>query len=194
MKGFFIAALAALLLAPISPARGQAGDGDDIWRHQINKDTAGNWSVQPDRPRPAFVDSEGVPGGVAMRVRVRRQGVNPWDVQVSSPIAGAINRGDVILLMFYARAEVAAEGGSTLPAHVQLAAAPYTTVINSNEGVTGEWAQHCAFATAQQDIAAGQANVVVHLASAEQTIDLGPVLVFNFGAGFDQSKLPNCEG
>jgi hypothetical protein len=192
MKKLLIAAFAAAVLASVATARAQ--DGDDIWAHQINKDTAGNWSVMPDRPRPAFVQSADAPGGTAMRVRVRHAGANPWDVQASSPIAGAINKGDVILLLFYARAEVPAPGGSVLPARIQLSAAPYTAVLQSNETLTGEWAQHCAIAVASDDLAAGAANVSVHLATAEQTIDFGPVFVLNLGPNFDRSKLPNCDG
>jgi hypothetical protein len=34
----------------------------------------------------------------------------------------------------------------------------------------------------------------VHLATATQVVDLGPVFVFNFGPGFDRTKLKGCDG
>ena len=34
----------------------------------------------------------------------------------------------------------------------------------------------------------------IHLATAKQVIDLGPVLVFNFGKGYDTKKLAFCDG
>lgn len=196
MKSHVIAALAATVIAFTSAALAQQAQpdagGDDIWSHQINTATAGTWNLQPNRPRPAFVNEEGVPGGTAMRVRVTAKGANPWDVQVSSPIAGAIKRGDVILLMYYARAETPAEGGSVLPTRIQTNAAPYTAVLESQEHLTGAWAQHCAIAVAATDNAAGSTNVSVHLATAAQTVDFGPVFVLNLGPGYDQSRLPNC--
>jgi hypothetical protein len=38
--------------------------------------------------------------------------VNPRDVQASSPLAGAIDAGDIIMLNYFARADEPAEGGS----------------------------------------------------------------------------------
>ncbi len=119
---------------------------------------------------------------------------NPWDVQASSPVAGAINEGDLVMLMYYARAEEAAEGGSKLTARIQLNSPPWTSVLESTAPITAEWKSYCAFRVATASIAEKKSNVSIHLATAQQVIDLGPVLVFNFGKGFDQSKLSFCAG
>ena len=198
MKKYVFAALAAAVVALTAPALAQqaaGGGGGDLWSHQINTATAGTWNLQPNRPRPTFVTDPNVPGGggSALRVRVTAKGANPWDMQVSSPIAGAIKRGDVVLFMYYARAETPAEGGSVLPTRIQINAAPYTAVLESTEHVTGAWAQHCAYATAAADFAASSTNISVHLATAPQVIDFGPVFVFDLGPNFDTSTLPNCN-
>jgi hypothetical protein len=39
-----------------------------------------------------------------------------------------------------------------------------------------------------------KSNVSVHLATAKQVIDLGPVMVFNFGKGYNTKKLADCDG
>ena len=77
---------------------------DDIWSKTINNDSNGTWNILPDKPKPKYFEVKGIPGEHAFRIKASK-GVNPWDVQASSPIQGAINEGDVIMLMYYARAE-----------------------------------------------------------------------------------------
>jgi hypothetical protein len=76
---------------------------EDIWSKTINNDENGNWYVTPDKPKPKYFEVKEIPGGHAFRVKANK-GANPWDVQASSPVNGAINEGDVIMLMYYARA------------------------------------------------------------------------------------------
>lgn len=181
--------LAACALLPAAPALSQR---DPIWDHAINNDTNGVWNVQPERPRPRDVEAPDYLGGAALRVQAR-QGANPWTTQARSPIQGAINQGDVVMLMFYARAEVPAEGGSSLPVMIQLGGAPYTTVLAHTQPIDGEWKQYCVNGVASSSINAGDGIVGIHLATATQTVDLGPVFVFNFGPNYDRSSLPTCQ-
>ncbi len=168
---------------------------DDLQSRMINADTNGSWFFIPDKPKPKHfkVDETQVPGGYAFRVKAHK-GANPWDVQASSPVAGAINEGDVIMLMYYARAEKPAEGGSKITARIQLGAPPWSSVLETTAGISQEWKSYCAFRVATASIAEKKSSVSIHLATAEQIIDLGPVLVFNFGKGYDQAKLRFCEG
>ena len=165
----------------------------DIWSKTINNDTNGVWHVQPDRPKPKDVKAPGIPGDMALRVKARRS-ANPWDVQAASPVGGAVNTGDVVMVMAYLRAELPAEGGSRLSLRVQLADAPYTSAMDFTAPISSEWKSYCAHRVATADMPAGKSNVNVHLANAEQVIDLGPVFVFNFGPGFDRKKLNGCDG
>ena len=134
-----------------------------------------------------------MPGEYAFRIKVTK-GVNPWDMQASSPIAGAIQEGDVIMLHYFARAEVPAEGGSSLTARIQLAGPPYGSVLEMTSKISGEWKSYCAFRVASASIGENNSSVSIHLATAPQVIDLGPVLVFNFGKGYDTKKLAFCDG
>jgi hypothetical protein len=166
---------------------------EDIWTRTINNDSNGTWNIQPEKPRPKYIEAKGVPGEHAFRVKAAK-GRNPWDVQASSPIAGAIKEGDVIMLMYYARAAEPAEGGSSLSARVQLNAEPYTSVLDMTSPISGEWQSYCAHRVASGSIDAKKGNVSIHLANATQVIELGPVFVFNFGAGYDRGKLKGCDG
>jgi hypothetical protein len=184
-----IALLAGLVLATVAPA------ADDIWTKTINNDSNGYWNVQPERPKAKYVAVEPagtLPGDHAYRIKATK-GNNPWDVQASSPIAGAINQGDVIMLMYYARAAEPAEGGSKLTARIQLSAEPYTSVMDMTSSITTEWKQHCAHRVASSSIAGDKGNVSIHLATAKQVIELGPVFVFNFGKDYDRKSLKGCD-
>ena len=184
--------LAAALIATAVVSSAPAADFD-IWSKTINNDTNGVWHVQPDKPKPKDVKAPGIPGEMALRVKSRR-GTNPWDVQATSPIGGAIAAGDVVMVMAYLRAEQPAEGGSTLALRVQLAGAPYTSTMDFTAPISTEWKSYCAHRVATTEMPAGKSNVNLHLATAEQVIDLGPVFVFNLGPGFDRTKLKGCDG
>lgn len=165
----------------------------DIWTKTINNESNGIWNVQPDKPKPKVIKGKVGPGEHAFRIKAHK-GANPWDVQASSPVQGAINEGDVVMLMYYARAEVPAEGGSSLTARVQLAGAPYTSTMDFTTAIDGEWKNYCAHRVATASLPEKKGSVSVHLATADQVIELGPVFVFNFGPGFDRKNLKGCDG
>jgi len=183
---FWAYLLAGIALASVAVAE------EDLASYMINRETNGSWYFQPDRPKAKLIKAD-VPGGQAFRVKATK-GINPWDMQASSPIAGAIKEGDVILVNYYARAEVPAEGGSSLTLRIQLAGPPYSSVLDTTSKITGEWKTYCAFRVATAGIEEKKSNVSIHLATAQQVIDLGPVLVFNFGKGYDTKKLNFCSG
>jgi hypothetical protein len=180
-------ALAGLVFGSLAMAE------EDIASRMINKDTNGTWYILPDKPKAKHFRAPEVPGEFAFRVKAHK-GKNPWDVQATSPVAGAINEGDIIMLNYYARAEEPAEGGSTLTAQIQLAGPPYGAVMQMSSKISGEWKSYCGFRVASASIPEKKSNVTIHLATAQQVIDLGPVLVFNFGKDYDKSKLAFCDG
>jgi hypothetical protein len=165
----------------------------DIWTKTINNDSNGVWNVQPDKPKAKYFEVKGIPGERAFRIKASK-GVNPWDVQASSPVQGAIDEGDVVMLVYYARAAEPAEGGSSLTARVQLAGAPYTSTLDFSTPITGEWKSYCAHRVATTTLPEKKGSVSIHLATAKQVIELGPVFVFNFGKGYDRKALEDCDG
>ena len=166
---------------------------EDIWSKTINNDTNGVWTVQPEKPKAKVIKVDDERIQHAFRIKATK-GTNPWDLQASSPVQGAINQGDVIMLMYYARAAEPAEGGSSLAARVQLSAAPYTPVLEMTSAITTEWTNYCAHRVASGSVPAKGGNVSIHLATANQVIELGPVFVFNFGKDYNEKKLKGCDG
>jgi hypothetical protein len=186
--------LSGLVTLGLAMAASMAGAEDvDIWTKTINNDSNGTWNVQPDKPKAKVIEVKGIPGEHAFRIKANK-GANPWDVQASSPVQGAINEGDVLMLMYYARAEVPAEGGSSLTARVQLAGAPYTATMDFTTAISTEWKSYCAHRVATASLPEKKGSVSIHLATAQQVIELGPVFVFNFGPGYDRKSLKGCDG
>jgi hypothetical protein len=181
-----LATLALLLAAPAGVIAQES-----MWSRVVNMDTAGDWTVMPERPRPQVVESGGQPFPQALRVRAT-QLANQWDKQATSPTGGDIAQGDTVMVMVLARAEQPAEGGSRLPARLQLTSAPYTGLIDVTFNITGEWKAYCMSGVAQQAFPESGSNVALHLATANHTLDIGPVFVFNFGQNYELSRLPPC--
>jgi hypothetical protein len=182
----------AYLLAGLALAATAIAE-EDLGQYLINKDTNGTWFVLPDKPKAKYIKAD-VAGGGAFRIRAEK-GRNPWDVQASSPIAGTIHAGDVILLNYFARAEEPAEGGSALTARIQLAGPPYSSILEMTSKISGEWQNYCAFRVVTSGIDEKKGTVSIHLATAKQVIDLGPVFVFDLGPNYDKTKLAgSCDG
>jgi hypothetical protein len=129
-------------------------------------------------------DDANVQGGKALRVVVRGKGANPWDVAVETPITKPVKAGDQLLFAFWARLEKG-EGGATaatLPYNaVQLSAAPYTGLFTGSAEIGPEWKMVEVRGKADADRAAGTLKATIHLATAAQTVDFGPIFVVNLG-------------
>lgn len=171
-----------------------ADDDSDLVNKLINEPSVTAWSVGGVNNPPKPFDDAGVQGGRAIRVAVSGKGANVWDVAARMPIKKPIAKGDTVLLAFWARAEVPAEGQKTaiLPGiRLEQTSAPYGAFAQDSTQVDGTWTMVYASGIADQDYAKGTLEVAVHLAAARQTVDLGPALVFDFGQNYDQSKLPH---
>ena len=66
---------------------------------------------------------------------------------------------------------------------VQLASAPYTALFNGPVTIGPEWKLHEVKGKADKDYAGGTLNASLHLATAKQVVDLGPIFVLNMGGG-----------
>ena len=92
-----------LLVVAAAPAGVAVAEDFDIWTKTINNESNGAWYIQPEKPKAKYFEVKGIPGEHAFRIKANKS-ANPWDVQASSPVQGAINEGDVIMLVYYARA------------------------------------------------------------------------------------------
>ena len=133
---------------------------------------------------PKTRDDPDVQGGTALRIAVKGKGANPWDVAVQTAIEKPVKAGDELLFAFWARLEKGADGATsaTLPYNaVQLSAAPYSSLFVAPVTIGPEWKLHEVKGKADKDWAAGTLNATIHLATAQQTVDLGPIFVVDLG-------------
>ncbi|HEY0413356.1 MAG TPA: hypothetical protein VGD66_09450 [Allosphingosinicella sp.] len=183
MKGrLLIVALAAALAAPAG-LRAEAG-ADDILDKVINVPPPSAWRIDGLRDRPKVRTDSSVQGGKALRVEIPGKGADPWAVSAANPVEKPVKAGDKLILAFWARLEIGEDGAAaaTLPHNgVQLAAAPYTAVFAGPVTIGPEWKMYEVRGKADRDYAGGQLNVVLHLATAKQVIDLGPVFLLDMG-------------
>jgi hypothetical protein len=125
-----------------------------------------------------------VMGGKAIRVQVPGKGKNPWDISLSSPVKKPVKAGDTLLLVFPARLEKGENGATTatLPWNaVSLTSPPWSGIVGSPAEIGPEWKIVEIKGKADKDYAAGSLSVGIQLATAKQTVDLGPVVVLDLG-------------
>ena len=189
------AAAVAPALAQDTPAPAAASgaprQGGSMLDKAVNNIHVNSWSVYGAGQTHQIITST-VQGGHAMRVDVTAAGGNTWDVGAGSVSTKPVQSGDVLLLAVWMRTERAPTGSDTGTAIIRLQgnAEPYPDVVSAPVRPTGEWKLHFANAVADRDWAPGALGATVQLAGASQTIDLGPVFIFNLGRDYDRSTLP----
>ncbi|MBO9518320.1 MAG: hypothetical protein J7493_09655 [Porphyrobacter sp.] len=166
----------ALALYVLGPATAQ----DDLASRIIND--PGNPQVMGAAAK--LREDPAVQGGQALRVTVRRKGANPWDATVQTTIDKPVKAGDSLVFAFWARLEKGENGATetVLPYNgVQMSTAPYTAQFVQPATIGPEWKMFEVKGKAASDQAAGTLNATIHLATAAQTVDLGPLIVVNMG-------------
>lgn len=171
---------AGLVLASAGAIPAFAQSATDLASKIIND--AGAPSVNGAKAR--LVNDAGVQGGKALQVIVVKKGDHDWDSTVETAIKKPIKAGDHLILAFQAKL-VSIDGGgttATLPYNaIQLNGAPYTTVLSGGATVGPNWELHKIEGTAAKDFPASDIKSTIQLGNAKQTIDFGPIMVFDFG-------------
>lgn len=178
-----IACLGLMLAASAAPAQPPAA-ADDIASRIISTPAPGAFRLDGALARGAVRRDPAVQGGRALRIQVPGRSEEPWSIAVAVPITGAVRAGDTLVLAFWARLERGENGAGSaqLPYNaVQMSGAPYTPVFTGAATIGPEWRMHEIRGRANRDYAAGELNVAIHLATARQTVDIGPVFVLNMG-------------
>ena len=134
--------------------------------------------------RGSLVADPKVMGGKALRIQVPAKGKNAWDISVASAIKKPLKAGDRLLLVFPARLEKGENGATatTLPWNaVSLTSPPWSGVIGGPADIGPDWKTIEINGKADKDYAAGAMAVGIQLATARQTIELGPIVVLDLG-------------
>ena len=165
----------------------------DVMDRAINSHPgADQWSIYGNGQAHSLVKDDGVPGGYAFTVNVAAAGGNPWDVESGVVNDKPIHKDDVILMAFWARVVTPPPGADTIHvvARAQQVTSPYTEIGSADLTLSSGWKLYYAAGTATMDYDKSQAGAGLQLATAQQTVALGPVFMLDFGPGYDLAKLP----
>jgi hypothetical protein len=164
---------AALLIAAPAVALAQS----DVAKQIVNDPGAPDVSGA----KATLVDDAKVEGGKALRVAVPKKGANPWDSSVGGAIKMPIAKGDHLVLHFAARLERGENGSTaTLPYNaIQLAGAPYSTVMQGSAEIGPEWKVFNIEGTSDGSYGPNELKVTIQLATAKQIVDFGPIVVLD---------------
>ena len=127
-----------------------------------------------------------LPGGKAMRLQIPRKGQNAWDISVNSALKKPVKAGDTLLLVFQAKL-VQGENGvttTTLPWNSNsLTGPPWSGVVGGPTDIGPDWKMVEIKGKSDKNYAPGALAAGIQLATAKQTVDLGPIIVLDLGQG-----------
>lgn len=176
-----IVALCLSAVAPSAFAQAQPQQ-PDISKQIINAPTPETFTVYGLAAKPAVVKDKNVQGGRALRVPITAASDQPWSVGLISSITQPVKKGDKLVIVVWARAEKLPEGASSAKIatiQVGLAKEPYSAVFRGEGEAGSEWKMLHVVGTADRDYAVGDISVSLHLATAKQVLDIGPVLLLD---------------
>jgi hypothetical protein len=180
-RAFAALVLAAPLALLSTPAAGQQEDPLD---KVINNPLPANFRVDGLRDKPKVRSDPNVQWNKALRVEVPGKAPNAWAIAVAVPIKKAVKAGDKLVLAFWARLEKGENGATstTLPYNaVQMGSAPYTALFSGPITIDSTWKLQQVEGRAAADYPADTLNATIHLATAKQVVDIGPVFVLDMG-------------
>lgn len=126
----------------------------------------------------------GIPGGVATRLEIAAPGAARHEAGINIPIDEAIRADDGLIVAFTARTVAARtpDGRAVLGIRVQRNAAPYPGFGDNEVRVGPNWQLLQLRTRADIDIEKGAGGVALHLAGAEQTLEIGSVYILSTAA------------
>jgi len=154
------ALLLIVLLTSSLPARAQDAAALEV----------GRWRIYGTATR--FAQDRAVPGEGVLHVAALAAPGEDWTSAASVPIAAALNAGNRINGIFWARADRPTQ----VPVTLQAGAAPYAAFASMRVALTSAWQRFVITGTAPSNLAAGSQLLSVQLGKATADISLGPVL------------------
>ena len=141
--------------------------------------------------RTRRVDATSIPGQSAFEIAVRQARANDWEVALVTPLGNSIQRGDVVLMAFWARAAAYNEENGTAQTFVRLARnkEPYDHIISQKINVTDEWRLYFLKSRAPIGMKQNDLEVSFQVGKQTQTLQFGQFYVTNSGPDGDYSSL-----
>jgi hypothetical protein len=144
-----------------------------------------NWDVSGAGESHERIQACGVPGDTAYRFTVAAAGAHPYDVVATVTIGAPIKRGESFMIGLVGRTlkSAAADGKGVVTLRVQRNTPDYPGFGDTTLAYGPAWQLQRFMVEADQDIPPGTAALVLQLAGAGQTLDLGRAYVIRTPAG-----------
>ncbi len=149
--------------------------------------------AQPsDAAVASTVDVPSMPFRTARRVSTRRVLPQPWQVQLAGSNTAALRKGDVLLAAFWARATGPKPDGQlpTLWASMRETASSWRTIAAVYRPLSTAWQEVLLPCRIDADYAPNGLALTFLLGGEEQEMEVGGVVVLDFGAALDLARLP----
>ncbi|MET0904586.1 MAG: hypothetical protein ABWY10_00820 [Tardiphaga sp.] len=105
-----------------------------------------------------------------------------WRIGIVTPTLKPVKKGDRVVVAFWAKAGGTKDGAPGRIGRVQLEATPVVrTIFEKAFDIAPEWTMYQLTGAADRDYPAGALNAALHLDSAKQVLDIGPVFILNYG-------------
>ena len=105
-----------------------------------------------------------------------------WRIGITTALLKPVKKGDRIVIAFWARAEKTKDGAPGKIGRVQLEATPVIrTIFEQPFDIGPTWKMSQLKGVSDRDYKPGELNAAMHLDSAKQVLDVGPLFVFNYG-------------
>lgn len=158
------------------------------------RDDVGDLAASGHNMQQSRVSVEGRPFANALRVEVSQAADNPWGVLLRLPTPFAVRKGDVMVLVFWARAEVADEesGEGWIDVLFERRGGDYAKSLAVGVGPNGSWQQYAFAFECRADYAADSSHWGFNFGSKPQAVEIGGIDLIQFGTSVTLAQLDPC--
>ena len=128
----------------------------------------------------------------AFRVVTSRKPPYPWNISLPTRTTAAIRAGDTLQLVYSARRIASSHetGEAQIDAVVEESGGEHRKLMECSHSFTADWADVSVPFRADQDVAAGAAQVALRFGFAPQTVEVANLALLNHGPAVDPADLP----
>ncbi len=143
----------------------------------------------------AQVEAAGPGFARAWRVETSRDLSPAWAVEMRTPLARAVQKGDTGFLRFHARAVASADetGAGQLRVVVQQAAPEYDKSLETTVTMRAEWQEFLLPFTFADNYAPGAAELAFGFGFKRETVEIGGIELLDFGRRVERAALPRTR-
>lgn len=174
-----VALCLATLVAPFSNAAAQ--ESPSMADRLSNDPRVDSLNVYGLRNAPNVRSDKSVQFGKSVRISLDGH-ADYWRIGITTALLKPVKKGDRIVIAFWARAEKTKDGAPGKIGRVQLEATPVIrTIFEQPFDIGPTWKMYQLKGVSDRDYKPGELNAAMHLDSAKQVLDVGPLFVFNYG-------------